>query len=315
LGNANTMMARWHAANRLRGFTAALLLCLAATVPARADQRLKIETLSLFVAEPGSSAELEVRVGPTEALPKNAYVRIRGLPASATISDGFAVTPGVWSVPLAALATLRVALPRGVSGRSELTISLLDMDGKVLAETRSALVVAQVNLRATLAPDPKPEPKLEPIKPDPPPVPKAVPAPEVFVPPAAAPSSPERRPSTSTTAVPPAGVPAPKPVAPPAPPAMTAEVRQRNARMVEQGDKALAQGNIASARQFYLRAADAADGAACLKLAETYDPAELGRLKAQGIVGDPVEAKRWYERARDLGIAAAIEKLARLAGR
>jgi outer membrane biosynthesis protein TonB len=305
-------------------------------VTATAEQRAKIETLSLFVAEPGSTAELEVRVGPPEAMPKNAYIRIRGLPATASLSDGFVVTAGVWSVPLAALGTLRVTLPKGVSGRSELTISLLDVDGKVLAETRSALVVAQVNLRAAIAPEAKPVPKPEPkadLKPDPTPDPKPQskaepqqvppkpelpkvelpkpapkPAPIVETPP---PPPQEPRVERAVKAEPP-----PAASAPPAPPsAVSAEARQRNARMLEQGDKALSLGNIASARQYYLRAAEAGDAAAALKLAETYDPAELVRLKAQGITGDLAEAKRWYERARDLGAVGATEKLSKLAGR
>jgi hypothetical protein len=299
---------------------------------ATAQQRPKIETLSLFVAEPGTVTELEVRVGPPEAMPKNGYVRIRGLPTAATLSDSFVVTPGVWSVPLAALGTLRVTLPKGVSGRSELTLSLLDVDGRVLAETRSALVVAQVNLRAAIAPEPKSEAKPElkseappPAKivpkPEPPrqelpkvempkPVPK--PAPVVEAPPAPLPEA-KQEPSVQRSAkvepIPPASstqaaLPAPSP-----------EARQRNARMVEQGDKALALGNIATARQFFLRAAEAGDGSAALKLAETYDPAELPRLNAKGMAGDVAEAKRWYERARDLGVAGTAEKLARLSGR
>ncbi len=290
-----------------------------------AEPRLKLETLSLYVAEPGSTAQLDVRVGPTDIVPKNAYVRIRGLPAAATVSDSFVVTPGVWSVPIAALATLHVTLPKGVSGRSELTISVLDVDGQVLAEARSALVVAQVNLRSSLAPEPKPDTKA-PVKIEPKPdIPKAElpkvdlpkpvprPSPVVEAPPA---PQPEARASIKVEAPPPAVA---APVAPVAPSVaavtQTAESRQRNARMVEQGDKALGLGNIATARQFYLRAADAGDGGAALKLAETYDPAELIRLKAQGITGDVGEAKRWYERARELGVSSASEKLARLAGR
>lgn len=325
------MMGRWHAAYRLRGLSAATLLCVSLASAALAQTRLKIETLSLFVAEPGTTADLEVRVGPLEALPKNAYIRIRGLPVAATVSDSFVVTPGVWSVPLAALGTLRVTLPKGVSGRSELTISVHDVDGKVLAEVRSALVVAQVNLRTSLAPEPKPEAKPEPkteaappakLEPKPDPlkaelpkidVPRPTPksAPIVEAPP---PPLPEPRTERTAKVDPPPPVVLPPPQAAPAP-SLTPEARQRNARMVEQGDKALGLGNIATARQFFLRAAEAGDGAAALKLAETYDPAELARLKAQGITGDVTEAKRWYERARDLGAVGAADKLSKLAGR
>jgi TPR repeat protein len=84
---------------------------------------------------------------------------------------------------------------------------------------------------------------------------------------------------------------------------------------VQQGDKVLAQGNIASARQFYLRAADAGLGAAAMKLAQTYDPVVLAGLAIQGLTGDVREARLWYQRAADLGETAATDALKRLDGR
>ncbi len=318
------MMRCQHAAYWLRGLTVAAMVHVAAAATGHAEPRAKIEALSLFVAEPGTTADLELRVGPPEALPKNAYVRIRGLPTTATLSDGFVVTPGVWSIPLAALSSLRITLPKGLSGRSDLTIALLDVDGKLLAEARSALVVAQVNLRSAIAPEPKFEPKAvaqpEPSKPDPlkvdasPPIkpdlpklepPKAMPKPAIIV---EAPAPEQRVERAARIETPTAPTAAPRPVDP-----LSADTRQRNARMVEQGDKVLAQGNIATARQYYLRAAENSDGSAALKLAETYDPSELARLRPQGITGDVIEAKRWYQRAADLGMAGAAEKLAKLA--
>jgi TPR repeat protein len=38
-------------------------------------------------------------------------------------------------------------------------------------------------------------------------------------------------------------------------------------------------------------------------------------LKVQGIVPDPLEARKWYERARELGAAEAEERLTRLSGK
>jgi TPR repeat protein len=45
----------------------------------------------------------------------------------------------------------------------------------------------------------------------------------------------------------------------------------------------------------------------------TYDPAEQTRLALFGVVPDRNEARKWYERARDLGSAEAETRLARLA--
>jgi len=78
------------------------------------------------------------------------------------------------------------------------------------------------------------------------------------------------------------------------------------------GERYLAQGKVAGARLFFRQAADAGNAWAAMRLAATYDPAELAILKVQGIAPDPLAARKWYERARELGAAEAEEKLARL---
>jgi hypothetical protein len=79
--------------------------------------------------------------------------------------------------------------------------------------------------------------------------------------------------------------------------------------LVTRGDDFLKAGDIASARLFYERAADAGDGAAALRLGATFDPGLLARAGIRGIPGDPAMASAWYRRARDLGDAAAAERL------
>ena len=75
------------------------------------------------------------------------------------------------------------------------------------------------------------------------------------------------------------------------------------------GDRFLSAGDIASARLFYERAADAGDGSAALRLGATFDPGFLGRAGVRGTIGDPAQASSWYNRARDLGNAAAGDRL------
>ena len=77
-----------------------------------------------------------------------------------------------------------------------------------------------------------------------------------------------------------------------------------------QGERYLSQGNIALAREFFRRAADAGFAPAAIRLAATYDPGELGALQVQGVVPDRAEARKWYERARELGAPEAEERLA-----
>jgi hypothetical protein len=75
--------------------------------------------------------------------------------------------------------------------------------------------------------------------------------------------------------------------------------------LLMRGDGFLAAGDIASARLFYERAAEAGIAAAALRLGATFDPDFLGRAGVRGSSGDPAEAAAWYRRARDLGGAAA----------
>jgi hypothetical protein len=86
-------------------------------------------------------------------------------------------------------------------------------------------------------------------------------------------------------------------------------------RLVEQGDRSFAQGNIAQARQYFMRAVDLGLAIAALKMAETYDPNELARPSVFGVRPNPAEARRWYERAVELGVPEAQTRMQRLGAR
>jgi len=73
------------------------------------------------------------------------------------------------------------------------------------------------------------------------------------------------------------------------------------AGLVARGDAFLDTGDIASARLFFERAADAGDGRAAMRMAVTYDTAFLDRAGLHGLDGDPERATFWYRRARELG--------------
>jgi hypothetical protein len=104
--------------------------------------------------------------------------------------------------------------------------------------------------------------------------------------------------------------------APSAPPTQSAANQLPSAAdiagLVTRGDDFLKAGDIASARLFYERAADAGDGGAALRLGATFDPGFLARAGIRGPPGDSELAASWYRRARDLGDAAAGELLKRL---
>jgi hypothetical protein len=87
-------------------------------------------------------------------------------------------------------------------------------------------------------------------------------------------------------------------VAAPRKPAMSAA---ELALMVERGRTLFDAGDLAAARLFFRRAANAGDAAAALAMGATYDPDVLSKRFIRGIEPDAQEAQMWYERARDLG--------------
>jgi hypothetical protein len=108
---------------------------------------------------------------------------------------------------------------------------------------------------------------------------------------------------------------APRPISPtsaPRPPS-SAHASEIAAKM-KIGAELMANGDIAAARTMFERAAEAGDAAGAFALAETYDPVVLRRLRLRGgIAPDVALARRWYEKASDLGSVAASERISRLA--
>ena len=73
------------------------------------------------------------------------------------------------------------------------------------------------------------------------------------------------------------------------------------AALLTRGDGLLANGDIASARLCYERAAEGGNAQAALRLGESYDPAFLAQTQLNGVRGDKKAAARWYQRAIELG--------------
>jgi hypothetical protein len=74
--------------------------------------------------------------------------------------------------------------------------------------------------------------------------------------------------------------------------------------LLNRGDALFSSGDIASARLFYERAAEAGNADAALRLGETYDPAFLKRVQPREY-GNSSRALFWYGRARELGATEA----------
>ena len=106
-----------------------------------AENGPRINIATAILARPASEVALPVRIEASERLPPNSFVRVRGLPPSVSLTDGFAIGPGVWAVPLFGLAALKVNVPVGVSGQSDVLVTLVDVEGTIFAEATSTLVV------------------------------------------------------------------------------------------------------------------------------------------------------------------------------
>lgn len=224
------------------------------------QQRPAIVVPAVVKAQPASKTPLPIRIAPPEAPAKNSFVRIRGLPISAALTEGHAIAPGAWAVPLNALPNLNVILPVGIEGSSDISIHLVAMEGTVLAEARMTLAVD------------------------------------------APPAQPAGRAETPTA---PAKERAAAPSLPP-------QERERALAMHTKGLEQLDQGNVYAARKFFERAAAIGLAQSAVALGATYDPDELARMQVVGLEADPAAARKWYEKARELGAPEAPDRLRRL---
>jgi hypothetical protein len=286
------------------------------------DNQPTVRMSAVIVAEPEVATPIAIVVGPTASVPTRSYLRIRGVPISAKLSEGHIITPGSWAIPLTALPSLKITAPVSGSGRTELSVALVHVDGGVLAETKASLVVAPAWLLGSgKAGKPAVAAGGSELM-------AAVPAPRpanrvghggnpalAALPPAPTPGRSSDTPPPAPPSTAPPEPPARSDRTPAQPPQISAEDLARAEAMVKRGDQFLQQGNIAVARQFFRRAADMGLAVGALRLGSTYDPVELHAIKVAGLEGDPKEARVWYERARALGAPEAASRISRLEGR
>lgn len=271
---------------RWRGVTLAIAVCavgvadvriagerrgLGFSATAQAQQQFNLNVAPVMLAEPATRSPFPIQVGPTEALVRNSFVRIRGLPTAAILSEGHSISPGAWAVPLAGLASLGITLPVGLQGRWDAVVALVTIEGTVLIEAKTVLVVGPVQLIA---------PQQQAKEPS--------------------------RTSVASLGQPPAAIER-EPVTAP-----SSKEHDRAVGLHAKGKELLEQGNIQPARMLFRRAADQGLAESALALGSTYDPVELAKLKVFGLQPDVAAARRWYDRARQLGAVEAADRLRRL---
>ena len=133
--------------------------------------------------------------------------------------------------------------------------------------------------------------------------------PAAVAPPAAAPGAP-----AAVTALPPAAAFPPPTADLPAAAAPTAKrlAPDELAALLKRAKGLIAIGDFAPARLLLKRAADSQEAGAALLLAQTYDPAVLGKQDMRSITPDPAKAREWYQKAAQYGSVDAQQRLSQM---
>jgi len=108
---------------------------------AQQAQRVSLAVAPMTHAAVASETHLPILVEPKAALPENSFLRVNGLPSVVALSDGYATAPGSWFVPLSAGANLRVIVPVGAQGNSDVEISVVNREGTVFARAKTVLMI------------------------------------------------------------------------------------------------------------------------------------------------------------------------------
>jgi hypothetical protein len=228
-----------------------------------------------IVVAPGSEVRLPIKVSSPDVLPQKSFLSLRGLPPTIGLTEGQRLGPGSWTVALSLLPRMKAVIPEGLAAQAEVVISLIGMDGKLIGQAKATLIVGPAS---SAPPEARSADKVE----------------EAAASAAPGGASEDSRPVISRSAV------------------ITAEERARAEGFVAQGELYLAQGKVAGARLLFRQAAESNFAPAAMRLGATYDPAELSALKVLGVNPDLAEARKWYERARELGAPDAEQRLASL---
>jgi TPR repeat protein len=207
---------------------------------------------------------------------------IRGLPPRVSLSEGRSFSSGVWAVPLSSIGKLEMAPANGTSGRSDLRIELVTLDGRILADKVATLYILAPGVASDNAADGKRK------------------ADSLALTVGPIPARPD--PATGSTQTPAS-----------LGPSMAREVENARA-MMRKGDENMQSGKIAVARLFYKSAAESGYAPAALALGATYDGRRLAQWKVVGQQADPAQARKWYEKARELGAPEAELRLRELGG-
>lgn len=249
---------------------------------------------------------LELGVNVNQPNP-GATVAIKGLPDGAKLSDGARKSAGEWRVRAEDAADTRVMPPMDFAGDMNLSVELRDSDGAAqvtsslqLTWKPAAHMAEAVALSAAAGPVAVPVASAPAV---------ALAPPQPIVAPAqpAQAAAPVQAPTVVASATPTVEAPSPSPT----PAELTA---MEIAASIRRAQELLASGDMKAARTLLQRAAELHDARAALALAKTFDPAVSRQSSVADRTGpDPVQARNWYQKAREWGSPEAQRLLDALA--
>jgi hypothetical protein len=233
-----------------------------------------------------------------------ATVTVKGLADGAKLSEGARKSARDWQVRAEDVADTKVMPPTDFAGDMNLSVELRDGDGAAqvtsslqLTWKPAARVTEAVALSVAAAPVVVP----------------AAPTPAVTAPPPVVPAQPAspaalvQAPEVVASTTPTADTPSPSPT----PAELTA---MEIAASIRRAQELLATGDVKAARALLQHAAELHDARAALALAKTFDPAVSRQSSPADRTGpDLVQARNWYQKAREWGAPEAQRLLDALA--
>jgi hypothetical protein len=105
-------------------------------------ERISLALPAVIQITPGAEASFSIQIKPANAVPRRAIVLIRGLPSTVTLSEGRLFESGVWGVPAADIDKLKIVSDSGQIESQDISLSVVAIDGTLLAEAQSSLVAS-----------------------------------------------------------------------------------------------------------------------------------------------------------------------------
>ena len=193
-------------------------------------------------------------------------IEISGLPQSAYLTAGHQKEDGSWVVKAPEIADLKLVIPESLNSKIDLQVAAVEQSSGSLAAPAQLMSVELSDVKITPASAP-PEGQPDPVK----------------LKPAA----------TAQDATAPSAIPVP-----------TTLGRGAGADLLARADGLMNQGDILSARQYYMQAAATGNPRGTLGVARSYDPKVFAEMKVEGLQPDAAKAAEWYKKAQAQGLTA-----------